>query len=589
MQQIEETEKMKEIKNKVKYIVETSKKIVETLLSDIEEKKSFDDLLPEKDFKLIETQNKNRKFNLNLFDNYYEYYMDLYNYFNFYIYLFFLRKSRNLKKFKSSSFATINFSLLTDLLLKILEQDKEALLQDVIKFDITAIVEIFAEKNKRLIFSDSFLLMCVNELVEKFNKISINENDFINKMDEYYKKKASEILCKVKLNLYNYLNVSFFLCKQYLDENLEIIKSNELDMHSNNCNLIKQSYEQFNKDSKLKTDFKELKSFFLKDDIRNYFITYSKYLSRKMFGNEYEYNNILENYLLPLNILEIELNDENTRIISNIEYHEINTSNDNNFGDTFYQKFIEKKKEIAFTSMKNYKDEITNMIQRDDFLNEFYSILESEPVSSFFKTKRKYHNNKTPLLDEQCLKEQYEQFIKDIKNDNYKLLKDIIRIKALAYKIPAVTGPSMKIILNPILNFSEYTKTEDNQRINILKSALIILLVQEIEYFLKYYPIQNKYLEIIPYTPKNKENDICLINYLFGKEIITNINNDQANLINNIETWRNIENLKAIFQSKDEININSKMGELNLNFSGNQEVGGIYNKIKKKTDYCYWP
>ena len=348
MQQIEETEKMKEIKNKVKYIVETSKKIVETLLSDIEEKKSFDDLLPEKDFKLIETQNKNRKFNLNLFDNYYEYYMDLYNYFNFYIYLFFLRKSRNLKKFKSSSFATINFSLLTDLLLKILEQDKEALLQDVIKFDITAIVEIFAEKNKRLIFSDSFLLMCVNELVEKFNKISINENDFINKMDEYYKKKASEILCKVKLNLYNYLNVSFFLCKQYLDENLEIIKSNELDMHSNNCNLIKQSYEQFNKDSKLKTDFKELKSFFLKDDIRNYFITYSKYLSRKMFGNEYEYNNILENYLLPLNILEIELNDENTRIISNIEYHEINTSNDNNFGDTFYQKFIEKKKRNCF-------------------------------------------------------------------------------------------------------------------------------------------------------------------------------------------------------------------------------------------------
>ena len=173
--------------------------------------------------------------------------------------------------------------------------------------------------------------------------------------------------------------------------------------------------------------------------------------------------------------------------------------------------------------MKNYKDEITNMIQRDDFLTEFCSILESEPVSSFFKAKKKYHGNKTPLQDEQSIREQYEQFIKDIKNDNYKLLKDIIKIKALAYKIPAATGPSMKIILNPILNFSEYAKTDENQRINILKSALIILLVQEIEYFLKYYPVQNRYLEIIPCTPKNKENDICLINYLFGKEIITNI------------------------------------------------------------------
>lgn len=41
--------------------------------------------------------------------------------------------------------------------------------------DITAICEIFAEKNERLIYSDSFFLICVNELKEKYN-IYINKN-----------------------------------------------------------------------------------------------------------------------------------------------------------------------------------------------------------------------------------------------------------------------------------------------------------------------------------------------------------------------------------------------------------------------------
>ena len=597
----EEIEKAKEIKKNAIYIIETAKKIVETLESDIEEEKTFDELLSEENFNIGEIQKKNRTFNLNLFDNHYEYYMDLYYYFNYHISLFFESKSRTLIKFKSSPFATINFSLLTDLLLEIIEQDSEALLQDIIKFDITAIVELFAEKNERLIYSDSFLLMSVNELVEKYNKISLKKNDFIKKMDEYYKIKASKTLNKVKSNLYNFLNVGFLFCKQYfLNKDTKNMKSvDELDKHSKNCNSIKQLYTQFKGDIKLKTDFQQLKSFFLKNDIQNYFIEYSQYLSKNIFFNECEYQNILENYLLPLNILEIELNDENSRIIANMEYSEIDTRDDNNFGYTFYQKFLQKKKEISFASMKNYKNEIEYIIQRDDFLSEFCSILESEPVSSFLRAKRKYQDknfevtfiedNKTPLHDEQCLREQYDQFIKDIKNNNYKLLKEIIRIKALAYKIPAATGPSMKIILNPILNFSEYAKNDESQRINILKSALIILLVHEIAHFLKYFPIGNKYLEITPKTPKNKENGICLINYLFGQEKITNINNDQANLINNIETWKNIKNLKVIFQTKVEKYVDSKRGELDLYFSGNQEDGGINNSIKRKTDYCYWP
>ena len=68
------------------------------------------------------------------------------------------------------------------------------------------------------------------------------------------------------------------------------------------------------------------------------------------------------------------------------------------------------------------------------------------------------------LIEDQCLKGQYGQFLKDIKNSKYQLIKKIIRIKGLCYKIPAITGPSIKIFINPILNFSEYAENDQIQK-----------------------------------------------------------------------------------------------------------------------------
>lgn len=287
----------------------------------------------------------------------------------------------------------------------------------------------------------------------------------------------------------------------------------------------------------------------------------------------------MDEFVLPFNILEIELNDNNSRIIYNLKYNEEAYPGDYfYYGDTFYQQFLEKKKEIDYSLKGNYRTEIANMIENDNFIKELCSILESKSISYYFQN--------ISLIGEQCLKEQYEYFMTDIKNSKYQLIKNLIRVKGLCYKIPALTGPSMKIFINPILNFSEYAENNQIQRNNILKSVLILLLVYKVAHFLKFYPVQGKYPDEIPSTKKGTENGKCLIYYLFGQENIKSINNIQANLINNIETWESVEKLKEVFKDENKEAINSKMGELYINFNSNQKEDEY--KERKKTDYCFW-
>jgi len=158
----------------------------------------------------------------------------------------------------------------------------------------------------------------------------------------------------------------------------------------------------------------------------------------------------------------------------------------------------------------------------------------------------------------------------------------------------------MKIFLNPILKFSDFAKSDYFQRTNILKSALIILLIHKIINLLKYYHVNNNNPVEMPITPKNKENDKCLIYYLFGKGAIEHINNEQASLINDINNWKIVERLRAIFVEKQEIKdtnnkkeedkknqINQKIGKLDLFVSCDQKIKKS-KKILKKTDYYYW-
>ena len=146
---------MEEIREKVIYLVETTKKIVETIMSDISNEKKFEDLFQKEVLKFEVLNKQYRNYNLDLFDNAKDYYDDLVGYFNFHVKAFYENEKTNIIKIESS-FATIYFSILTDLLLDILKKDKESYLEDIIKFDVTIICEIIAGKDKRLINSNSF-------------------------------------------------------------------------------------------------------------------------------------------------------------------------------------------------------------------------------------------------------------------------------------------------------------------------------------------------------------------------------------------------------------------------------------------------
>ena len=214
---------------------------------------------------------------------------------------------------------------------------------------------------------------------------------------------------------------------------------------------------------------------------------------------------------------------------------------------------------MNYLNQRCYKEEIESLINDDSFLNELFSVLQSRSVSFYLKSIIKFDSDKeydykvdligVPLkngkIDEDFLfekkldndlylGEQYDAFLKDMKAD-FDAFRKLIIFKELGYKLPACTGPSMRIFINPRLQFSKVAIENDLQRKDILKSALIILLVHEITHLLKYYPLNSKYPKKTPKTPKNRENGKCLMFYLFNKPAIDKINFGQSSKIINIK------------------------------------------------------
>jgi len=127
--------------------IKSIKSIIEIFLEDFEKKKSFDELYPKNNISDLHVLKSQRNFYLNLFDNSEEYYKDLISYFNYYLNHFYEFKNMNLlNKFKSS-FTINNFSILTDLLLEILNEKEDAYLDASIKY-----IKIYLIINSKFFF-----------------------------------------------------------------------------------------------------------------------------------------------------------------------------------------------------------------------------------------------------------------------------------------------------------------------------------------------------------------------------------------------------------------------------------------------------
>ena len=131
------------------------------------------------------------------------------------------------------------------------------------------------------------------------------------------------------------------------------MNEDELDIYEIKIKKCKEDFKYFKNKIENLDDINQLKTICSNEDIKKNFCEYSKYLSKKLFKTENEFEKVLENFVMPIKILDIELNEENSRILYNINYDSnIFPENYQHYEDFFYLQFLEKKKEIEFTKKK---------------------------------------------------------------------------------------------------------------------------------------------------------------------------------------------------------------------------------------------
>lgn len=586
-----------EISNIAIGIVQDVKILVENIfLKDIDEAFQY---LAEyyKDYRL---SCKEKSYGLNLFDNPSLFYKQLQSYSHTHIRLL-IDDKQSLKELKNNfnnSFLLTNFSILTDLLLEILKSEKNAYKENIIKSDISILIETITSKATRITNSNTLFYCFINELKEKFKiKKEIVNSEFIKKMNESFKVKANEKLLTIKSEIFEHiLKIAIKIILRYNSEiEDELPKAEKTKNYSKIDNLLVEK----NKISKFYNEIKNNKELY-KDDlikIRNKSMElniYScfEYYSKILLENNSEYKEctsqyILENILLPFKINDIDLNkDEEIKIVYNIPSDFLFEPKDKYY-NTFLGKYIEIKEELKYVQQRNYEKEITEIINDDNFIKGFFQIISNDIISSFFQAKIKFGKDYGVEFVENdefdiFLKDNYLKFINDI-NKNYNKFRDFIIIKQICYKIPAMTDSTMRIYINPIYEISENIQKDPIQLKSVLKSAILILLIYELFYFLKAYSSENEIRNYYSMTPREKKSGKYLIFYLFNTCFIKSINLSQSSIINDSSTWNNLNILRKIFENND-VTPTKEGDTLDLYLAEKDEE--IY--LEKRTEYCLW-
>ena len=463
----------------------------------------------------------------------------------------------------NNSFSIINFSIITDLLIKILENKKKAYKDDVIKSDISILVEVITSKIKRITNSSTLFSGFVNELKEKYKiKFENEKSEFIKKVNSMFKEKAKEKFENIKRELFQHIkDIASLIIKEYNSDikneykKLEKIDSpdySKIDEFLNKTKLFGKFYTEIkDNQEEYKNNLKKLKIKCMDKNVYYFFEYYSEKLLKKEPFNSCTKEYILNNILLPFAINEIGESDEDMNIIYNIpDFYSFMPKN--KYYNTFLGCYLEAKKELNYPKEKNYINEIDEIINNDTFIKEFFSIISSGAISKYFESKIKFESGyQVKFVNDDdydiFLKEHYQKFIADMK-DNYHKFKHLIIIKQICYKIPAMTDSSMRIYINPIYEISGDLKDNDKKIKSVLKSALLVLLVHEMTHFLKAYNSEEELQNDFPMTPKEKESGSCLIHYLFNVGVIQSIDYEQSLILNKTSTWNNLSIMRSLFK-----------------------------------------
>ena len=213
-----------------------------------------------------------------------------------------------------------------------------------------------------------------------------------------------------------------------------------------------------------------------------------------------------------------------------------------------------------------------NLISENNFYADIIDILKSKPISDYLNGYRYYDEINKKDSNQNKYKFTFvkkgESYIENFSEEYDELMKyledsifftNLFRLKFLPFGVKAFVNYNLKIFINSLFYEFNENITEDNKKI-ILNAALKIIIIHEIVHILKYLK-NNVNFNAIPKTPRDREGGKMLINYLFGKPVIKRINLDEAKKINDLNYWKDVDELRKIFKNnndlkeKDELNV----------------------------------
>ena len=382
----------------------------------------------------------------------------------------------------------------------------------------------------------------VNHIIRDEN--GLNNNKIINDKNNIFSKDENKI---------DIISGNEKLISTTKDINEKAIKKNknipdnekENDTLKQKKDYLIDTEELILKINSIKENLLDLKS----EEENNYENKYEEYIYRN-----FTYNRVLN--LEKDNIYNILIFKESKKIKQDKDITNI---------DDAYIKY--KNKYISFIEDINSIDYkmFYDIISDKNFHEEIITILKSEPILKYLTKNRDYEEVKDN--DENRNKKSYEfkfaengePYVENLSNEYYKLMEklndnlffiNLFRLKYLPFGIKAFVNYNLKIIVNSLYYKFNENIVENNKKI-IFKAALKILIIHEIMHILKYLKNEISFNEM-PKTPRNREADKMLINYLFGKPTIKSINLDEAEKINDCNNWKDITKLQKIFPNDNE-------------------------------------
>ena len=433
--------------------------------------------------------------------------------------------------------------------------------QKIEKKTLNQILNEMDNQNNKLPNFNYLYLIALNSFNEL---ITIEKNEFKNEKN------------KISINIFNDKKKEI---KNNIDEsklNINDVDEKQIKIKDKGENIIKKITEDQNAIDNLKEEKEKLiEREELRADIKfNIESKISELIKEDIIKSENKYEEYIKKYFTFDKVLNLQ-DDNIYNILCFLEIYK------KGIIENLDYIYLEYKNNLIL-SLKNLNsinyNQFYDIISDQNFHNEIITILKSEPIKEYL-TKNRYFDeikdddvNKDEKIYEFKFPDDGEPYVENFSKEYGKLMTkleniiffiDLFRLKYLPFGVKTFVNYNLKIIINPLYyKFNE--KIGDDNKIIIFKAALKILIIHEIMHILKFLKNDANFNEM-PKTPREREASKMLINYLFGIPIIKSINLEEANKLNDINNWSDVNLLRKIFP-KDKSPIDKKLINKNIDY-----------------------